>query len=93
VRGILICFHEDEALRLGSAEIRVFHDDQAFAAPDLIFHYVTAHRYAPPPVFVAGVMTGPPPESAEYQERLAAYDRAMPIVRAPRKKPRRRKKK
>jgi hypothetical protein len=41
--------HETRRL-LGSGEIRVFGPDRdAFAAPNLIYHYVRDHQYRPPP--------------------------------------------
>lgn len=40
----------------GSAEIRVLGDDVAYAAPELIAHYVEAHTYAPPAGFVRAVL-------------------------------------
>jgi len=43
---------------LGDAEIRVRgRDTVVFAAPNLIAHYVGAHRYLPPQAFVEAVMT------------------------------------
>jgi hypothetical protein len=44
-------------LCLGSAEIRVTTaDGKRYAAPDLIYHYVTAHNYKPPGEFIRAVM-------------------------------------
>jgi hypothetical protein len=58
---------------LGSAEIRVFSESGAiYAAPDLIYHYMAAHRYKPPEQFVSALRFGPHPFSREYQDRLAA---------------------
>lgn len=37
---------------LGSAEIRVLGQDDIFAAPDMIYHLVEVHEYAPPPEFL-----------------------------------------
>ena len=48
---------------LGNGEIRVLGDGVAYAAPSLIYHYVTAHAYLPPPAFIAAVMEGPGPDS------------------------------
>jgi hypothetical protein len=43
---------------LGSAEIRVpASDGKAYAAPDLIFHYVRDHEYQPPDEFVDAVLS------------------------------------
>ncbi|MFF1835598.1 hypothetical protein ACFVXE_15525 [Streptomyces sp. NPDC058231] len=39
----------------GSAEIRVLGDGVEYAAPELVAHYVEAHRYLPPAEFVAAV--------------------------------------
>jgi hypothetical protein len=42
---------------VGSAEIRVRgRNGVQYAAPDMIVHYVTAHRYRPPDDFVAAVL-------------------------------------
>ncbi|WP_151771742.1 hypothetical protein [Streptomyces abyssomicinicus] len=41
-----------------SAEIRVVGDDVAYAAPELIAHYVEAHEYLPPNEFVHAVLRG-----------------------------------
>ena len=58
-------------LRLGSAEIRVFgNDGSIYAAPNLIFHYVTAHQYKLPARFIEALRSGPDPESPEYERRL-----------------------
>ncbi len=53
--------------QLGVAEIRVLGRDDIFAAPTLIYHYVTAHGYRPPDVFVQAVLHGPQPGSAEHR--------------------------
>ena len=48
-------------LVLGSAEIRVQgKDGVVYAAPDLIYHYVTRHGYRPPAEFVAAVLERKP---------------------------------
>jgi hypothetical protein len=45
-----------EVLYLGSAEVRVAGaDEKVYAAPDLILHYVTRHRYRPPEEFIRAV--------------------------------------
>ncbi len=41
----------------GSAEIRVMGSGVAYAAPELIAHYVEAHGYLPPAAFVAAVLS------------------------------------
>ena len=56
---------------LGSAEIRSFSNRGAiFAAPNLIFHYVSVHHYNPPEEFIASLSEGPCPSSPEFFERL-----------------------
>ena len=58
-------------LLLGSAEIRVLsRAGDAFAAPNLIYHYVSVHRYSPPKVFEDAVKGGLAPCSEEYFDRL-----------------------
>jgi hypothetical protein len=43
---------------LGGAEIRIKGlDGQTYAAPDLIYHYVEAHDYAPPKEFIKAVLS------------------------------------
>jgi hypothetical protein len=44
----------------GSAEIRVMGDGVAYAAPELIAHYVEAHDYQPPADFVDVVLSSDP---------------------------------
>ena len=59
---------------LGSAEIRVFSaGGAAFAAPDLVYHYIGVHRYLPPQAFLDAVMTGPLPGSDLYEEMIQEY--------------------
>lgn len=58
-------------IKLGSAEIRVFGQDNVkFAAPDLIFHYVAEHFYLPPDEIVEAVLFGPAPGSEIYKHAL-----------------------
>jgi len=46
----------DEEVALGDAEIRVLgRNDRVFAAPNLIYHYVTAHGYRPPDEFLGAL--------------------------------------
>ncbi len=47
---------EREKHILGSAEVRVKGQKAAYAAPDLVLHYVVAHEYLPPDDFIAGVL-------------------------------------
>lgn len=44
---------------LGSAEIRVgLPGGRWYAAPNLVYHYVTAHNYRPPDEFIEAVLHG-----------------------------------
>jgi hypothetical protein len=55
--GIHLCpFCDPIKAPAGSAEIRVINGSQAYAAPALIHHYVTVHRYRPPVEFIAAVL-------------------------------------
>jgi hypothetical protein len=55
-RRMLTVEHHGEQLHLGMSEIRVpSAPGSVFAAPTLVWHYVTAHRYRPPAGFVAAV--------------------------------------
>ena len=58
---------DGQTARPGTGEIRVLGEEDIFAAPDLIHHYVTVHNYQPPPVFVEAVLNGPPPGSPEHR--------------------------
>lgn len=53
-------------------EIRVIGETEIYAAPALIYHYVQAHHYRPPDEFVAAVLQGPPPGSAEHRALIRA---------------------
>ena len=50
---------------LGSAEIRVFGERAIYAAPNLIYHFVSEHHYQPPDQFVDAVLTSAPPKSSK----------------------------
>lgn len=65
----------EEQLWLGSAEIRVFGlDDTAYAAPNMIYHYIVDHHYLPPDVFIRAVLEGPLPDTPEYLAHAAHYE-------------------
>ena len=60
-----------EGQHLGSAEIRVFSNrGTIFAAPNLIFHYVSDHGYRPPEEFLEALSETPCPPDPEYFRRL-----------------------
>jgi hypothetical protein len=79
-----------QPLLLGSAEIRVFAKDGfIYAAPTLIYHYVSVHHYRPPDEFVRALGEGPRPHSREYFERLEELGLKWNKTSAPEIKPRR----
>jgi hypothetical protein len=43
-----------------------------YVAPTGILHYIAAHRYRPPEIFMAAVLACPPMRSAEYRQALLA---------------------
>jgi hypothetical protein len=45
-----------------------------YAAPTLIYHYVSVHHYKPPGEFLHALREGPRPPSQEYFERLKEID-------------------
>ena len=58
-------------LLLGSAEIRVFSRiGEIYAAPNLVYHYVSVHKYRPPKQFVDAIRLGLRPSSKDYFDRL-----------------------
>jgi hypothetical protein len=64
-----------ERLVLGSAEIRVFgKDGLIYAAPNLIYHYVSVHHYNPPDEFLEALRSEPRPPDPKYCSRLEALD-------------------
>jgi hypothetical protein len=69
--GIPQIEHNGQHLKLGSAEIRVFgKNGRVYAAPNLLYHYVRDHLYAPPEEFVQALLQSPGPESEEYFEMM-----------------------
>ena len=71
---ILTVSKGDEILKLGDAEIRVLGmDGKIYAAPNLIYHYVTVHEYKPPDEFVQAVLKGASTDSDVYQKFLAQF--------------------
>jgi hypothetical protein len=59
--------HGDEEMELTAGEIRVMGEEEIYAAPSLIYHYVVAHGYRPPDGFVEAVRHGPRPGSDEHR--------------------------
>lgn len=72
-----VCRH-GEGHNIGSAEVHVEDiDSTRYAAPNLIYHYVIAHHYLPPPGFVRAVLDGtrvPDPDPRpEFQKPDTPY--------------------
>ena len=44
-----------------------------YVAPEMVAHYVEAHRYAPPAEFIAAVMTAPLPGTTAYHNAVAGF--------------------
>lgn len=69
-----VCRH-GECHNIGSAEVHVEDTDGTrYAAPNLIYHYVTGHHYLPPSGFIRAVLEGTripdPVFRPEFQEAL-----------------------
>jgi hypothetical protein len=78
----------DEPLLLGTSEIRVFGTDGTiYAAPTLIYHYISVHHYKPPDEFLLALREGPRPPSEEYFDRLRELDLEWRPTSAPATKP------
>lgn len=66
-----LAYYEEE--KLGSAELRVFaRNGTVFAAPTLISHCITAHKYQPAQDFVEAVMQNPIPPDPGCLAQLKA---------------------
>jgi hypothetical protein len=64
----------DDKLFLGMAEIRVFASNGTiYAAPNLIYHYVKDHSYAPPDTFIEAVLTTPSPPHDDFYSALEKH--------------------
>jgi hypothetical protein len=73
-----------QKLSLGSAEIRVFSGGtDIFAAPNLIYHYMSVHCYRPPEAFITALRTGPRPPTSEYFDHLSKRGLAWNETSAP----------
>lgn len=67
----VVCERSGLNLLLGASEIRVFApDDKIYAAPTLIFHYVSQHNYRPPDEFMNALRVGDRPPTEDYFKRL-----------------------
>jgi hypothetical protein len=77
-----------ETLLLGTSEIRVFGSDGTiYAAPTLIYHYMSVHLYKPPEEFIRALRDGPAPPSHEYFDHLSQAGLEWQLTSAPAQKP------
>jgi len=69
-------FHECELCQfqpaLGTANIFVPYEGNIYVAPELIVHYIAAHRYKPPRIFIDAVVTCPRMNSMDYKKAILA---------------------
>lgn len=63
---------DGEEIVLGSAEIRILGDEDIYAAPDLILHFITDHHYRPPQQFIDVVRKSVGVDSAEHRALIKA---------------------
>jgi hypothetical protein len=63
-----LCVYEAE--RAGTMNLFVPGEQRVYVAPELILHYLNAHRYQPPEEFCAAVMACPRMGTPEYRQAL-----------------------
>jgi len=56
--------------RSGSSDIVVPDRTVVYMAPELILHYIRAHRYLPPSSFLEAVLNCPEPGTEEYHNAI-----------------------
>lgn len=57
----------------GYGNVGVPAGDLLYVAPELLAHYIEAHRYAPPAEFVTAIMASPLPGTPEYHDAVAKF--------------------
>jgi hypothetical protein len=57
----------------GSWNFGVPAGEQIYACPEMLSHYVRAHRYLPPPEFIAALMACPLPGTPEYRRAIEPF--------------------
>jgi len=72
--GVCMGRHECELCQfqpaMGKANIFVPYQRSIYVAPELIVHYIAAHQYKPPQIFVDAVMACPETNSMAYKREL-----------------------
>lgn len=58
---------------MAAGNVGVPHGDVLYAAPEMVCHYVDAHEYLPPQVFVEAVLASPLQGSAEYEAAVRQF--------------------
>ncbi len=53
-----------------SANVFVPHGGKIYVAPVAVVHYIAAHRYLPPPVFIEAVLACPSIQSIDYKRAI-----------------------
>lgn len=72
--GVPIVEYNGEKRDVGYYEMRVWaRDGKVYAAPSLIFHYITCHGYKPPQEFIDAVLESEEPDSGEYYQKVLDY--------------------
>ena len=77
--GVFAGPHRCELCRgfMASGNVGVPAGDVLSAAPEMVAHYVEAHRYAPPAEFITAVLSAPLPGTPEYAEAVAPFREIM----------------
>jgi hypothetical protein len=68
--GLIRPLSQDDNIAYFDSHIRVIGEEDIFAAPALIYHYVTVHNYKPPDAFIQAILHGPQPGSPEHRALL-----------------------
>ena len=63
-----LCVYSPE--NAGNKNLFVPGEERVYVAPELILHYMNAHRYRPPDEFCQAVMKCPPMRSPDYRRAL-----------------------
>ncbi len=72
--GIPVAVHEGRMRQIGYYEIRVWaRNGNVYAAPSMIYHYITCHGYKPPQEFIDVVMESEDPDSEAYYQKVLDY--------------------
>ncbi len=63
-------FSEYERTSSGNKNLFIPFDGTILVAPELIVHYINAHHYAPPPIFIEAVMACPAMGCMDYKNAI-----------------------